>query len=92
MRDQPLRQQIAAVEIGKFEKPDLIFESGQSFGYATNNRVGQGLRLGLEPWIGREIELFLGEGRYEGKSREMVLVRPIAPTPANRAGEGCGES
>jgi hypothetical protein len=81
VRDGPLNQVIAAIKMGKYDKPDLVFETGDLLSLnATNNSV---LVRAYGPndadWIGKEIELFHGEIEYQGKMQEAVLVRPISP-------------
>jgi hypothetical protein len=81
VRDGPLNQVIAAVKIGKYGKPDLIFESGDLLSLnATNNSVlVRAYGPNSDDWIGKELELFHGEIEYQGKMQEAVLVRPISP-------------
>jgi hypothetical protein len=82
VRDGPLHLQIAVVEEGQFGRPNLVFESGEVLSLnATNNKI---LMRGYGPisddWIGKEIELFLGQVEYQKKMQEAVMVRPISPS------------
>jgi len=78
--DGPLQRRIAAVSIGKFEKPDVLFETGDKLSLnATNNHeLMAAYGLDSDDWIGHVIELFLGEGEFQGKSIEMIRVRAIS--------------
>ena len=84
VRSGPIRVQIAVVKEGKYDKPNLVFETGEVLGLnATNNRT---LLRAYGPdsadWTDKEIDLFLGEIKFEGKLQEAVLVRPISPSIA----------
>jgi len=37
------------------------------------------LRPNSDDWIGKEIELFLGQVEFQKKTQEAVLVRPVLP-------------
>ena len=62
VRDGPLQLQIAAVNEGKYEKPDLVFETGETLSLnATNvNTLIRAYGSKSEDWIGKQIELALG--------------------------------
>jgi hypothetical protein len=79
--DGALRMQIAGVREGRFEKPDLIFTSGDVLSLnATNNQaLVRAYGRDSDGWIEKEIELSLGEIEYQGRMRPAVLVRPISP-------------
>ena len=93
VRDGPLRMQIAAIKEGQFEKPDMVFESGEVLSLnATNTRIlirayGQE----SADWIGKEIELAPGQTPFQGQLRDSVVVRPISPSVAGKSGEATGE-
>ena len=81
VRDGPLRMKIVDIREGKYDKPDLIFETGDALSLnATNRRV---LMRAYGPtsdtWLGKDIELVLGEVEFQGKSQESVLTKPISP-------------
>ena len=81
VRDGQLNRVIAAVKLGKYDKPNLVFENGDLLSLnATNTSV---LVRAYGPnsvdWHGKEIELFHGEIEYQGKQQDAVLVRPISP-------------
>lgn len=77
----PFRAKIAAVKEGQYGRPNLVFESGEILTLnATNNKIlMRAYGPNSEDWIGKEIELFLGEIEYQKKMQEAVMVRPISP-------------
>ena len=81
VRDGPLLEMIAAVNLGKYDKPNLVFETGDLLSLnATNNSIlVRAYGPNSDDWIGKKIELFHGEVKYQGKKQEAVLVRPISP-------------
>jgi hypothetical protein len=81
VRDGPLQEIVAAVKDGKFDKPNLVFESGAALSInATNNRILiRSFGPNSDDWIGKEIELFAGTVEFQGRPLDAVLVRPISP-------------
>ena len=81
VRGGPIQVQIAAVRLGQYGKPDLIFETGDLLCVnATNNRtLVRSYGRHSDDWLGKKIELFLGELEYNGEKRPAVLIRPISP-------------
>ena len=77
----PLSVVIVDVTEGKFGRPDLEFSDGTKFSVnATNNRTLVTSYGGeSDDWIGKEIELSLGEIEYQGQPQEAVLVKTISP-------------
>jgi hypothetical protein len=77
----PLQMQIAVIKEGKYDKPDVVFETGETLSLnATNNRTlirTYGPNSG--DWIGKEIALTLGQIEYQGKLQDAVIVKPISP-------------
>ena len=74
VRDGPIAQVIADVRTGKYDKPDLHFESGDILSLnATNRRV---LIRASETWTGMHVELVLGEVEFQ---KEAVIVKLISP-------------
>jgi hypothetical protein len=82
VRSGPLRLRIAAVKEGQYERPNLVFETGEVLSLnATNNKILiRAYGLNSEDWIGKDIELFLGQVEYQKKMQEAVSVRPLSPT------------
>jgi len=36
-------------------------------------------------WLGKEVELEVGEIQFRGESQEIILVKPISPPIGNKA-------
>ncbi len=81
VRDGAIQGQIAVVRQGKYDKPDLVFESGDVLSLNSTNTQTLIRTYGTdsEYWIAKQIEMFLGEIKYQGSDHEAVLVRPISP-------------
>ena len=80
VRSGPLQEKIVSVEIGKYDKPNLIFESGTRLSAnATNVKtLVRAFGRDFDSWIGGEIELHLGTIEFQGKDQEAVLLRAIS--------------
>jgi hypothetical protein len=78
----PLRVTIVDVVDGKYDKPDIIFDDGTRLSSnVTNTRIlarAYGATSTAD-WIGKEIELSLGEVKFQDKTQVSILVRPISP-------------
>jgi hypothetical protein len=81
IRSGPLQARIAVVKEGQYDRPNLVFETGEVLGLnATNNKILiRAYGPISEDWIGKDIELFLGQVEYQKKMQEAVIVRPISP-------------
>jgi hypothetical protein len=81
VKDGPIEGQIAVVREGKYEKPDLVFETGDVLSLnATNNQtLLRAFGTESDRWIGKSIRMFLGAIQYNGTDNEAVLVTPISP-------------
>jgi hypothetical protein len=81
VRDGPLQLQITVIKEGKYDKPDIVFESGEMLSLnATNTKtLVRVYGPNSEDWIGKEIELALGKVKYQGELQEAVIVKPISP-------------
>ena len=97
VRGGPLRKKIVEVEMGAFEKPDAYFGDGDKLGLSATNVdvLGKAYGWDSEAWIGREVELYLGQGSFGGKPVEMVRLRLLdqpkpAPKPAAAKSGGGG--
>ena len=92
----PIKATIADVRLGKFDKPDAYLSDGSVLSLnATNCRtLGRAYGDESDDWLGREIELSVGEVDYQGKPTEAILVKPISPpivrktAPKPTAGNG----
>jgi hypothetical protein len=82
VRDGSIQGQIAAVKTGKFDKPDLVFESGDILSLnATNTKVLiRAYGPNGQDWVDKVVEMFLGEVEFQKKMQEAVIVRPISPS------------
>ena len=82
VRDGPLQNmKIADVKDGRFDKPDLYFETDQILSLNATNRKTLVRTYGpnSDAWIGKLVDLKLGETAYQGKQQELVIVQPISP-------------
>ena len=90
----PIRMVIESVTEGKFDRPDLTFDDGTRLSLNVTNTRTLARAYGTDGagWIGKEIELYLGETEYEGKLQESILVKPISPPIEKRRPKPKGES
>lgn len=81
VRDGPLQMKIVDVREGKFDKPDLVFETCDILSLSATNRktLVRAFGFNTDAWISKEIELFLGEIPFDKKPQEAVVVRLISP-------------
>jgi hypothetical protein len=81
VRDGPIEDQIVVVKDGKYDKPNVVFESGDVLSLNATNRKTLVRAYGNESdlWIGKMIRMFLGMIEYQGSDHEAVLVEPISP-------------
>jgi hypothetical protein len=72
---------------GRFDKPNLEFNDGTLLSVNTTNARVLARKYGFEShdWIGKVVELKLGEIKYDGKPQESILIRPISPSVENKA-------
>jgi hypothetical protein len=82
----PLPERIVGVRDGKFDRPDVIFESGEILSLNTTNTRTLMKAYGPDSnsWVDKDVELTLGSVEYQGKQQESVVVKPISP-PIDRA-------
>jgi hypothetical protein len=80
VKDHPLRAVIAWIEIGKFNKPVLVFDNGLKFTLNTTNTTTMLRELGAESddWIGEKIELALGQAKFQDKLVDSVVLEVVA--------------
>jgi hypothetical protein len=84
----PFRATIVEVGVSeKYAKPELTLDDGSILSCnATNtNRLIRTYGVESDDWIGKEIEIDIGEIDYQGQPQEAVLVNPISPPPATKA-------
>jgi hypothetical protein len=81
VREKPLRDTVAVVKQGKYDKLELVFESGDTLSLnATNTETLMNVYgRNSDRLVGKEIELYFGQLQYNGKDNDAVLVRPITP-------------
>jgi|SRR5262245_7043502 len=84
LADGPRREKIVEVLDGRFDKPDMLFESGSKLGLNATNRRILKKHYGRETnaWAGRVVELYAGEVKFNNETRNSVLIRPITPPNA----------
>ena len=92
----PLRVTIVEVGISeKYAKPELTLDDGSilSCNTTNTNRLIRAYGAESDDWIGKEIELDLGEVDYQGQPQEAVLGRSDLATASNEGGsEGSAEA
>jgi hypothetical protein len=83
LADGPIRCEIAAVEIGNYNKPVLTFSNGLRFSLNVTNTQALLKTWGAESddWIGARLELSAGTTRYQGEDRPSVVVRALTREP-----------
>jgi hypothetical protein len=76
----PRQERIAGVVTGQFEKPDLIFESGDKLGLSATNIEILSMAYGFESeaWSGHLVELALGKGEYNREMVDMIILKPLS--------------
>ena len=89
VKDGPVQKEIAAVAMGKYGRPDLVFTDGSRMSAnATNVKT---LRRAYgddsESLIGKEVELFEGEIEFQSQMKPAVLIRPVSPPDNHEAVE-----
>jgi hypothetical protein len=77
----PKQMRIAGAVMGKYSKPDLIFENGDRLGLSATNVeiLSETYGFESESWAGHVVEVYVGQGPFEGELVDMVLVRPLSP-------------
>jgi hypothetical protein len=76
----PRRLTIVDVAEGRFGKPDIEFDDGSKVGVnATNNRtLIAAYGANSDNWIGKHVQLVVGEVPYQGTPKACILVRPLS--------------
>jgi hypothetical protein len=80
IRSGSRQMRIAGVLQGKYEKPDLVFESGDKLGLSATNIdiLAEAYGWDSNMWVGHVVELSAGKGQFSGKEVDMVLLKPIS--------------
>lgn len=80
----PIRDTIADCKMGRFERLDLHLHGGGTLGLNQTNLRTLRSAWGSESdaWIGKEIELSLGQTKWQGEDRPTVVLRTISPSTA----------
>jgi hypothetical protein len=82
------KAKIIDIEIGeKFGKPNMTLSEGSILSLNVTN-CGTLIRAygaNSDDWIGREIELYVGDVEYDGKTTPAIMVKPISPGPESKA-------
>jgi hypothetical protein len=83
----PIRVVIASIAEGQFGKLDLTFDDGTRLSLNVTNTRALARAYGTDDadWIGKEIELNVGEIEYQGKLQESILIKPISPPVEKKA-------
>lgn len=81
VKDGPIEGEIAVVKDGKYDKLNVVLETGDVVSLnATNFRtLSSAYGMDSDVWLGKTIRLFLGTIQYQGADHEAVLVEPISP-------------
>ncbi len=81
VRDGPIEGRIAGVKDGKYDKPDLVLDDGNTLSLNATNLETLIAAYGTESdhWIAKQIKLFLGMLPYQNSEQEGVVVEPISP-------------
>jgi hypothetical protein len=82
----PLRVVIDDIQLGKYGRPDVSFTDGTKLSLNVTNNKALCNAYGTESsgWVGKEIELSLGEVEFQGEPQESILVKPISPPIENK--------
>lgn len=77
----PRVETITSVDEGNFGRPVLKFETGERLTLNATNVKALINAYGADDrdWIGCEIELFVGQTKYQGQYKDSILVRPFSP-------------
>jgi hypothetical protein len=83
----PIRARIVRVDLGKYNKPDIVFDDGNILsGNATNVRtLCRAYGSESEGWLDKEIELTVGEIEFKGEMQAAIIVNPISPSSKPKA-------
>jgi hypothetical protein len=79
-RNRPRQERIAAVNLGKYDRPVAVFEGGDQLTLNATNTKTLIRSYGDDSrgWVGHAVELSAGKTDYQGKPIETVIVKPIS--------------
>jgi hypothetical protein len=84
---EPFKAKIIDIEIGaKFDKPNLTFSEGSVLSLNATN-CGTLLRAygsDSDDWLGKEVEVHVGETDYKGEMIPTILLKPLSPSPESK--------
>jgi hypothetical protein len=77
----PKRMKIDDVEEGQFDKPVLRLSDDTLLSINSTNAKTLIRAYGEESddWLGKVVELYIGETQYRGAPKDSILVKPISP-------------
>jgi hypothetical protein len=77
----PKRLRIDEIGEGQFDKPVLRFNDNSLLSINATNAKTLIRAYGPESddWIGKEIELCIGETQFQGRPKDSILVKPVSP-------------
>ena len=78
---EPRRAIITDCVKGNYERPDLIFESGDcvSLNKTSVRTLIKAYGADSREWTGKEVELYAGQVDFKDQKTDAVLVRPVSP-------------
>jgi hypothetical protein len=83
----PFKAKIIDIEIGeKFGRPELTLSEGSVLSLNATNTATLLRSYGSDSddWLGKEVELYVGEVEYKDKMVPTILIKPITPSPENK--------
>jgi hypothetical protein len=84
----PFQAKIVDIEINeKFDKPEVKLDDGSVLSLNATNvgRLVRAYGANSNDWIGKAIELSVGEVEYQDKPVETILVKAVSPPVENKA-------
>jgi hypothetical protein len=87
VREGPLFRHIAEVKEGSFDKPELVFETGEILSLNVTSTLALVTAYGgaSEGWVGKKVEIYLGQAKFKNGVTDAVLVKPVTPGLSDEA-------
>jgi hypothetical protein len=88
VQDGPLIMHIAEVKDGSYEKPDIVFESGEILGSVSDTNIITLIKAygdDFANFVGKKVELRLGQLEYKKEMVDAILIKPITPGLSDEA-------